>query len=380
MMKVQFQNIFRKLREKLFSPTPPFPHSPILLLFFLFSLLILSCTDPFPEKIDYNEGSGVFICNEGNMTFGNASLSFYDPMLEIVKNQVFYNTNEFPVGDVLQSMTIIDSLGYLMINNSGKIFVLNTSTMLHVATIPGLTSPRYMLPVNKNTAYISDLYSDHITIFDPHTYKITGTIDLYNSSEEMMLFEGFAYVCSWSFNNKVYKIETTSHTVSDSIEVAMQPNSIVLDKNDKIWVLSDGGYPGMPGSESPALSCIDPETFTISKVFVLPYALSSPTELTINPAGDTLYYINNTSEDTRILNGVYAHSIGADVLSTDPLIPSSGRLFYGLGCDPKTGAIYVSDAIDHIQKGWIFRYTSGGSILDSSKVDIIPGEFCFKPE
>ena len=56
-----------------------------------------SCTESFPEKIDYNEGSGVFICNEGNMTFGNATLSFYDPMLETVKNEVFYNTNSFPV-------------------------------------------------------------------------------------------------------------------------------------------------------------------------------------------------------------------------------------------------------------------------------------------
>ena len=147
---------------------------------------LVSCDDPFPDKIDYDEGSGVFICNEGNMTFGNASLSFYDPGIETVKNQVFYNTNEFPVGDVLQSMTIIDSLGFLIINNSGKIFVMNTSSMLHEATISGLTSPRYMLPINEHTAYVSDLYSPYMTIIDPLTFEKTGSIFIGNSSEKMV--------------------------------------------------------------------------------------------------------------------------------------------------------------------------------------------------
>lgn len=312
------------------------------------------------------------------MTFGNASLSFYDPSLETVKNQVFFNSNEFPVGDVLQSMTIIDSLGYLVINNSGKIFVINTHTMRHVATIPGFTSPRYMLPIDNTTAYLSDLYNDHITMIDLQTNEIKGSIDIHASSEEMIMLGDNVYVCSWSFNNKVYKIETTNHSVADSLAVAMQPNSIVVDKEDNIWVLSDGGYPDMPGSEVPALTCIDPETFTVIKLLSFTDERSSPSELTINPTGDMLYYINNTPANTGKTNGVFEQAIEAGELSSEPFIPSSGRLFYGLGCDPKTGAIYVSDAIDHIQKGWVFRFTSSASVLDSFKVDIIPGAFCFK--
>jgi len=80
----------KRIRERTDLPLSP---SPLLLLL----LLTSSCTDLFPEKIDYDEGAGVFICNEGNMTFGNASLSFFDPSLEEVKNQVFFNANEFPV-------------------------------------------------------------------------------------------------------------------------------------------------------------------------------------------------------------------------------------------------------------------------------------------
>lgn len=344
----------------------------------LLTFLILSCTNPFPEKITYNEPSGVFICNEGNMTFGNASLSFYDPSIEEVKNQVFFNSNEFPLGDVLQSMTIIDSLGFLVINNSGKIFVINTNTMRHVATIPGLTSPRYMLPVNGTTAYVSDLYSDRISIINPQNFKITGQIDLHNSSEQMLLENGYVYVSSWSFNNKVFKINASGHELSDSIEVSMQPNSMVLDKNRNIWVLSDGGYPGMPGAENPALTCIETETFTISRVLEFSDELSSPSELCINPGGDTLYYLNNNTDGDIGSDGVYAFATTAEALPSVPLVHSNKKLFYGLGCDPGSGTIYASDAIDHIQKGWIFSYNPQGSPIDSFKVDIIPGAFCFK--
>jgi len=312
------------------------------------------------------------------MTFGNATLSFYDPYIEEVNNQVFYNTNEFPIGDVLQSMTIIDSLGFLMINNSGKVFVFNTRTMLHKATISGLTSPRYMLALSSNKAYISDLYSRSITIIDPSTYEKTGSILIGNCTEEMVMIGDNVYACSWSFNDKIYKIDAATNTLSDSLVVNMQPNSMVVDVNNKIWVLSDGGYPGMHGAESAALTRIDPQSFTIEETFEFSDPLSSPTELSINPGKDTLYFLNNSAGKSGIENGVFQVSTDAVSLPTLALIGSKDRLFYGLGIDPLSGAIYVSDAIDHIQKGWVFRFSKAGSRIDSFKVDIIPGEFCFK--
>jgi len=280
----------------------------------------------------------------------------------------------------LQSMTIIDSLGFLMINNSGKVFVFNTRTMLHEATISGLTSPRYMLPINSNTAYISDLYSPSITIIDPLTFEKTGSIMVGNTSEAMVLIDGKVYASSWSFNNKIYKIDVATNSLSDSIEVNMQPNSMVVDGDNKIWVLSDGGFPGMQGAESAALTRINPVSFIIEEIFEFSDPLSSPTELSLNPTKDTLYFLNNTAGKNGTANGVFQLSSDASGLPDLPLIASNDRLFYGLGIDPLSGAVYVSDAIDHIQKGWVFRHSSEGSRIDSFKVDIIPGEFCFKTE
>ncbi|MDD2637117.1 MAG: YncE family protein [Bacteroidales bacterium] len=354
--------------------------------FLLIALLsvLFYMTSCKPEEVKppgiYDEQSGVFICNEGNFTSGNASLSFYDFKTQEVKNQVFYSANNFPLGDVVQSMTIFNGYGYIVVNNSGKIMVIDIDDFKHVATIPNLTSPRYIEFIDENKAYVSNLYSPYITIIDPSSNTRIGEILVGNSTEQMLRLDDYLYATSWSFNNKVYKINSKNDELVDSIQVTKQPNSIVKDKYNRIWVLSDGGYEGNPtGQVIAALTCINTNTFEIEKEFPFSSIQTSPTELHINKTGDTLFYING-SWGGRAGNqsGVYKMSVDASELPSEPLIPEGNQLFYGLGINPQNSDIYVSDAIDYVQKGIVFRYNAEGIKLDSFKTGIIPRAFCFK--
>lgn len=314
---------------------------------------------------------GLFIVNEGNFMFGNASLSFYDPAARKVQNDIFYKTNVLPLGDVAQSMTISDTLGFIVINNSGKIYVINTSNGKYVGKITGLTSPRYIHFVNSEKAYVTDLYAGKITVVNPKTYQITGVITTtgHASTEQMVQWNDFLFVSCWSFDNTILVIDTRTDTVVGEIKTGKQPGGLVLDKFNKIWTLCDGGWSKSgTTARSPMLQRIDPATRTIEKSFSLT-ADAKPSRLAINGARDTLYFINN---------GIWKLGVNQTTLGDHPFLDTINYLYYSLAVDPQTSDLYLSDAIDYMQRGVIYRYSPLGAKTDSFKTGIIPGAFCFK--
>lgn len=350
-----------------------------LLLLITFVLAFVSCKKEPPETKEYLEDEGVFICNEGNFMNGNASLSFLNTKTKTINNQVFFNANNFPLGDVCQSMVIYGNYGFIVMNNSGKIMVINTKTFKHIATINGLISPRYIEIISATKAYVTDYNSGSISIFNPANFQQTGSINIGSTTEAICKQGNDVFVSSWSFNNKVFKINSLTNQVEDSLTLVIQPNSMLIDKNNMLWVLSDGGFEGSPyGWEKAAITKINPQTFEIEQVFEFSDKNCSPTKLCLNVTKDTLYYLNGGWGETASQSGVCKMSIYDDALPSDVFIPQGGRLFYALAIHPSNGIIYVSDAVDYVQKGWIYRYNINGVLIDSFKVDIGPGNFCFK--
>ncbi|MBN1950620.1 MAG: YncE family protein [Bacteroidales bacterium] len=326
--------------------------------------------------------SGVYVVNEGNFMYDNASLSYYDSDSMKVLNQVFYRTNGVPLGDVAQSMVIHGNKGYIVVNNSGKVYIIDINTFQYLGKITGLTSPRHIHFINEEKAYVTDLYAKSITVINPGEMTVTGTIDVSNKAseyyqhptEQMVQYGKFLFTNCWSFDNKILVIDTESDRLIDSIEVVRQPQSLVIDRNNKLWVLSDGSFEGSEyGMEEPALTRIDAESRLIEKVLRFD-ASESPSRLTLNGTGDTLYFINRH---------VYRYAVtGRD--NPELVIPSayessSSGGYFGLGVDPGNSDIYVADAIDFVQQGMVYRYTSEGYPLDTFRVGITPSSFCFKP-
>jgi len=337
------------------------------------------------------ESSGVFITNEGNFTWGNASLSYYDYETREVKNDIFYEVNDLPLGDVLQSMSIRDSLGYLVVNNSGKIYIININTFEYVGKITGFTSPRYIQFLSKHKAYVTDLWGKSIWIIDPlGDYETTGyangaiidTIDVDNgnkdffqhSTEQMVQLGDYVFTNCWTYDDKILVIDTKTDQIVDSITTLKQPTSLIMDKNDKIWIVSDGCYDGsIYGWERPGLQRIDPYTRKVEKTWRFNIE-DWPQEVVINATRDTLYYINRH---------VYRKAVDTDeepeIFIESPYIGTPYAGFYGIDVDPYTGDVFVADAIDYVQQGIVYRFHSDGTPVDTLKAGVIPGAFCFKP-
>jgi YVTN family beta-propeller protein len=350
----------------------------------LFSLFLLSSctkTDPGPVNDDttpaYLKGKGVFILNEGNFRTGNGSLSFYSYDSARLYNNVFFNINNRPLGDIPNSMVIRENKAYIVVNNSGKIEVVDKNSLLSLETITGLVSPRNILVVSNNKAYVSSLYSDSLTILNISNYSISGFINIRRTSEAMILYGGKAYVSNWLSGKEIMVINTQTDKVIDSIEVAIEPESMVLDKNNKLWVLCNGGYLMQNFAELIAINTITDE---IDKRFLFSSKVSSPTSLQINNGRDTLLYLANNGRDTLFYmdKDVWRMEIIASSLPIQPFILASGRIFNKLGVNPENNEIFLTDAIDYQQKGFVYRFKPGGELTASCRAEIIPGSFCFK--
>lgn len=320
-------------------------------------------------------GTGLFIANEGNFQYGNASLTYYDPETKQVENEVFIRANGYKLGDVAQSMTIRDGIGWIVVNNSHVIFAIDPETFREVGRITNLTSPRHLLFLSDEKAYVSQLWDNRIFIIDPKRFEVTGYIECPNmtmesgSTEQMVRDGRYVYVNCWSYQNRLLKIDTETDTVVDELTVGIQPASLVMDCNRKLWTITDGGYEGSPyGYEAPSLYRIDAETFTVEKQFRFRQG-DRGSRVRLNGAGDRLYWINDA---------VWSMPVTADRLPVRPFLEAAGTIYYDLTVDPVRGDVYIADAIDYQQPGIVYRYSAAGELLDRFYAGITPGAFCWK--
>ena len=328
------------------------------------------------EEFD-TSSSGLFIVNEGNFQYGNATLSYYNPATGEVENELFYRANAMRLGDVAQSMVVRNGVGWIVVNNSRVIFAIDTDTFREVGRITGMTSPRYIHFLSDEKAYVTQIWDNRIFIVNPKRYEIIGSIecpgmDIESGSTEQMVQVGkYLYVCCWSYQNRILKIDTESDTVVDELVVGIQPNSLVVDCYGKLWCITDGGYSGSPyGHEAPALCRIDISGERMIVETKFRFALDdSPSEVKISGAGDRLYWINDD---------VWSMSVVDDILPVRPFLESGGTIYYGLTVDPVSGEVYIADAIDYQQAGKVYRYSPSGERLDEFYVGVIPGAFCWK--
>ena len=340
------------------------------------------------DRLNKNETEpGVFIINEGNFMYSNASLSYYNPKTQEIINDVFYKTNALPLGDVAQSMTINDSLGYVVVNNSGKIYIIDINTFKYVGKITGLVSPRHIYFINKQKAYISDLYSKSIFVYNPILQQVTNTINISNgntefsqhNSEMFVQTSNKVYINSWSYDNKILVINSISDEIIDSITVGKQPNSMLIDKNNNLWVLSDGGFAGSNyGQENASLTQINLQTNNIIQTLSFNDIDASPNNLCINSTRDTLYFVYGNWASSVSGSGIYQMSINDTELPTSPFISTGTKTIYGLNYDNENNELYFSDAVNNTQNGFVFRFKSNGIAIDTFKVGINPNGFCFK--
>tara|TARA_B110000438_G_C15806846_1_gene647792 strand:- start:607 stop:1620 length:1014 start_codon:yes stop_codon:yes gene_type:complete len=334
------------------------------IILFVSILSVFSCRKEVGPQSNNNTNNtevyyDVLIGCEGNFGTGNGSLSAYSSSSNDLVNNYFDQINNYPLGDVVQSVEAIGGNLYIVVNNSGKIEVVDSASYISQGTITGFISPREIRKVDNGIAYVTDLYSNSIQVVDLVDNTIVSSIGVSGWTESILVNNGFAYVSSPG-SNLIYKIDVTSHLLVDSINTGFSPLNLVLDKNNDLWVACSGNW----GANDGTLERINLNTFLADQVVQLN---ASASELCINGDLNLLYWLSG---------GVYQMDV--EQSSSSELIAASSGYFYGLGVHPVSGEVYVADAMDFVQAGKLFRYNNIGEVLDSATIGINPNAIFFK--
>ena len=332
---------------------------------FLMALLLFSCEGLNDDPSLFPGGTGFFVLNEGNFMSGNGSVSFYSIRTKKIYNSLFTEKNQRALGDIPSFIAVDGDTGYIVVNNSGTIEMIDMLSMESLGTITGLNSPRQMVIYHRK-GYVSSLYSEEVTVIDLDSHEIAGDFNIGCTSEAMAVFGGKLFIANWSGGNKLVVVDLADEEVLSSVTVGLEPESMVIDKNNMLWVLCTGGW---MGEEVPRLVRINAMTLAKEDEISFSSVDDNPSSLTANAAGDTLYYLDG---------GVRRMPVTATSLTEDIFIPSGDRLFYRLSAAGPDGMICVTDAIDYQQIGDLLVYNKLGELEDTEQAGIIPGFMLFR--
>ncbi len=324
-----------------------------------------------------NTSNGIFVINEGAFGAANGSVTYISLNSGVVTENLFETVNGFPLGDIVQSMTIHNNKGYIIVNNSQKVEVVNSNDFTGIQTIGGLQGPRFFV-ANGTKGYISDWFSNSIAVVDLNTNAITNNIAVGNGPEQMKIVNNALFVTNvggFGNDSTVSIINLLTETNIGTVQVGINPNSIQKDINGKLWVLCGGStgpdYIGGTADDiQGSLWQINPATFQVEQQFTMAFS-SHPLKLQINGTGDELFYLSGMDGYT---GKVMKFPVNA---STLPIQPSINKDFYGLGIDPLTGGILGAYVPGFSQNGFVFRYNSTAILMDSIMVGVAPNSFVF---
>ena len=350
-----------------------------------------SCTKE-EEKTTGAFENGIFISNEGAFGNSNASVSFINSKGEVSQN-IFKETNNRNLGDVLQSATIYNDLTYLVVNNSNKVEIVDANTFEEVGSAR-VDGGRFAVGKN-GKIYISQWVSGKtgkVTVIDEKdfsTEEITeglgnGPEAVINVNDEVWVTNVGTYTLNPYVaidDSTVSVINTANYDVSKIVlkdkdgNVGFNPSSIVVDYQGDVWVLAKGKW-----GASAMLFEIDATSKDIKNSVILA-SNQKPSKIVL--FGTNMYYgvaygsteIFKIDIENMVVPSIPFIKEEIDIVDPSAQYPTLPSL-YGMDID-EDGNIYAGFAPDFLGNGFVKKYDMSGKEIAKYESGIAPNGVVF---
>jgi YVTN family beta-propeller protein len=347
--------------------------------------------DPIDIEVPVDNSSkieGFYLLNEGNMSMNKAALDYMDFETGLYEKEVFRTANPEEVGglgDVGNDMGIYGSKLYVVVNASNKVEVLDVKTRKKIKQI-NVDNCRY-IKFYKGKAYLStylgsigdpNAANGKIMEIDTTSLSVTRSVNVGRQPEELVVYNDKIYVANSGgysppdYESTVSVVDIASFEETKRIEVEINLHRMQIDNEGDIYVSSRGDYYETPSK----LFVIDTEIDEVKESFDL--AVSNMTIF------DDIMYIYSTEfsyltgENTISYNRLDTKT---ETILTDSFIADEGKALikipYGITINPETKDILITDAKDYVTPGTLYCFSSEGVLKWSIITGDIPNKIVF---
>jgi DNA-binding beta-propeller fold protein YncE len=377
-------------------------HTFIYILILTAFLSLYSCREDdiifIPEEVEvttpeYSSLDGFYLLNEGNMGSNKSTLDYYDFSTGTYTRNIYGNANPNvakEMGDVGNDIAIYGSRLYAVINCSNKVEVMDAATTRRIGQVD-IPNCRY-IKFHKGYAYVTS-YAGPVEINPNYTQKgYVAKVDTTNlqvvatcivgfQPDDLEIVDGKIYVANSggymvpNYENTVSVIDIDSFTEESRITVDINLQLIKADRHGRLWISSRGDYYETPSR----LFCYDTRKQRMEQTYDIPVG-------NMCLQGDSLYIISNAwSYVTMSATATYAivntetgqqvsSNFITDGTETNITVP------YGIAVNPFNKDIYITDARNYVNPGYLHCYSNDGVKRWSVRTGDIPAHFAFRGE
>ena len=334
--------------------------------------------------------TGFYLLNEGNMGSNKSSLDRYSFADGSYLRNIYAQANpDVPkeLGDVGNDMAAYGSKLWVVVNCSNKVEVLDLKTARRLGQID-IPNCRY-IAFDGRYAYVTS-YAGPVEInpdyrqrgfvarIDTATMQETARVEVGFQPDGIAVCDGMIYLANSggymvpNYENTVSVIDASEMRFVGNVEIGINLALIAADSGGRLWISSRGDYFDTPSR----LYVYDPATRTVLKTFDHPVG-------DFFMAGDSLYTVSGAIGysadgkdrqfaifDIRRLECVNTGFI-TDGTEKDITVP------YGIAVNPVSKEIYITDARNYVNPGYLHCYSPEGVRKWSQRTGDIPSKIVF---
>ncbi len=348
------------------------------LLYPLCSLALWGCTQKVHYQNQVPHNIRAIVINEGVFPNGTASITLLQTDGNVTQD-IFRGVNNRPLGDVAQSITAINDLYYIPVNNGTKVEVVNQKTFQSVETMTLLpnTIPMYIKHLGGDSAVVSDQeFNSGLMIVDLNHHQqraaVRRKVDVAMRSFQMhvvanKLFVGGDKLTAFDLGN--IQADQKRHIRNQAGETIAVCDfaKIVSDYADRLWVLA-----------SDKLYCIDPVTEECLHEIAFNPTVSNTWNKCIDINADqNKLYINAGASVYSLL----VDKIDADALQHPVFTPSLPEItqgnIYSMHVSKEETIFLCNVFLNTETRATIYEYKPDGTLVRQFTAGIFPHDMLF---